>query len=101
MEIIMKFITNTHNPKDVERAKMSLALSFEDMYDREGRERAWQRHLDYLSDKFISRPQATTTYTVEELEAMGMVGVYKIEDYTISGKEAKDVLQSILDMDKL
>ena len=83
----MKFLTNTHDPKDIENAKMSLALSFEDMYDQKGRESAWQRHLDYLSDKFIGRPQATTTYTVEQLEAMGMVGVYKIEDYTISGKE--------------
>jgi hypothetical protein len=74
----MKFLTNTHDPKDVEGAKMSLALSFDYMYDRQGLERAWQRHLDYLSDKFIGRPQATTTYTVEQLEAIGMVGVYKL-----------------------
>jgi hypothetical protein len=74
----MKFLTNTHDPKDVEGAKMSLALSFEDMSYPQGREIAWQRHLDYLSDKRIGRPQATTTYTVEQLEAMGMVGVYKL-----------------------
>jgi hypothetical protein len=72
----MKSLTSTYDPTKVEEAKMSLALSFEDWNDPNGRERAWQHHLAYLKDKVIGRPQASDTYTVEELEAMGLVGVY-------------------------
>lgn len=39
-----------------------------------------KEHRD-LWDRFIKgRPQATDTYTVEELETMGMSGLYKEDD---------------------
>lgn len=75
----MKFLANTHDPEDVERAKKNLVLTFEEMNDPNGKEHAWQRHLEYLSDKIISDPQETAHYTVDELKAMGLVGVYTRE----------------------
>ena len=67
----MKFLSNTYNPNDEDKAKMYLVLNF-----RESREDEWQRWLDWLKGKVIGRPQASDTYTVEQLEAMGLVGVY-------------------------
>jgi hypothetical protein len=71
----MRFLTNTHDPKDA-KAKMYLAVEYHEAFDPQGRERAWQRHLDYLRDKIIGEPQGTEAYTVEQLKEMGMVGVY-------------------------
>jgi len=73
---MLRFLTNTHDPKDIEGAKMSLALSFEDWQDPNGRERAWKYHLDYLKGKIIGDPQATDVYTVDQLKEMQLVGVY-------------------------
>lgn len=36
------------------------------------------RHDPYYRDKIIGRPKATESYSVEELQAMGIVGVYKV-----------------------
>lgn len=33
-------------------------------------------HVKWLKDKLIGRPKATETYTAEQLEAMGMIGIY-------------------------
>lgn len=55
---------------------MYLTLSFEDWQDPQGRERAWRRHLEWLSDKVIGEPPGTDTYTAEQLKEMGYVGVY-------------------------
>jgi hypothetical protein len=74
----MRFLTNIHDPEDP-KAKMYLALSFEDFMDPQGHERAWQRHLDWLKDKVIGEPKGTDAYTSEQLKEMGMVGVYAID----------------------
>jgi len=37
---------------------------------------AWNRQQEWLKDKIIGEPQATSMYTVEQLKLMGMVGVY-------------------------
>jgi len=42
-------------------------------------EEAWAQQERWLSDKTIGSPKATERYTVEQLEAMGFVGVY-VED---------------------
>ena len=91
----MKFLTNTYNPK-LPDAKMSLSVSFEDLLIPNGVENALQRHLEYLSDKIIVRPEATSFYTVEELKKMGMVGVYK--NPTLSGKEVKKFIKDISEL---
>lgn len=42
-------------------------------------EEAWRQHLEWINRNVIGRPQATETYTVEQLEAMGMIGIYAPE----------------------
>lgn len=97
--MIKRWITNTHDPKDVEGAKRSLKLSLEDFHTPNGRELAWQRQLKWLEDKAIGDPQATPSYTVEELKEMGMVGVYIIDEIGLEGKDAKEFIKAIREMD--
>lgn len=40
----------------------------------------------WLADKIIGRPKAGDKYTVEELEAMGMIGIYTSTDATLETK---------------
>ena len=70
----MKWLTNTHDPNDP-HAPMYVVRTLDETY-----EGAWRNHCEYLSDKIIGRPQATSKYAVEQLEEMGMVGVYARED---------------------
>lgn len=67
-----RFLTNTHNQKDV-NAAMYVSSFF-----RETPEQYLQHQKEYLSDKVISTPHATKHYSVKQLEDMGMVGVYKM-----------------------
>ncbi len=39
-------------------------------------EDAVKHHREWLAGKIIGDPKATAKYTVEQLKAMGMVGVY-------------------------
>ncbi len=66
----MKWLSNIHDPKDPQ-AQMYVARSF-----HETPEEAWAHHQEWLKGKVIGEPQATEAYTVEQLKAMGMVGVY-------------------------
>lgn len=54
----MKHLGNTLNPANEEDAKRGLALSHHEMHDPNGMERAWERHLDYLDGKTLSRPHS-------------------------------------------
>jgi hypothetical protein len=67
---MLRFLSNTHDPKDP-HAKMYIAHRFD-----QTQEEAWHYHCEWLKGKVIGKPQATSAYTVEELEKMGMVGVY-------------------------
>lgn len=42
-------------------------------------DRAWQRHLDWINKNVIGPPKATDFYTREQLEEMGMIGIYAKE----------------------
>ncbi len=66
----MKFLTNTGNPKSKETEMQFLP------HAGETRAEGWARHLRRLSTRIIGDPQATVVYTVDELKAMDMVGVY-------------------------
>lgn len=71
-----KFLSNIYNPhsKDAERY---LTHSHTDMFNGpSAMKAAWDRHLSWINSNVIDKPKATDTYTVEQLEAMGMVGVY-------------------------
>jgi len=66
----MKFLSNTYDPKRKD-AKMHVVRSFHGTD-----EQAWKHHQEWLQGKVIGRPKATDAYSVEQLEEMGMVGVY-------------------------
>ena len=66
----MRFLSNTHDPKD------KLAPMFVDRRFDETQEEAWRNHLEWLKGKVIGDPQATEAYTVAQLKEMGLVGVY-------------------------
>lgn len=36
----------------------------------------WVKHLAWVNRNITDRPKATEAYTVEQLEAMGMIGIY-------------------------
>jgi len=42
-------------------------------------EQARQRWFQWIGNKVIGRPKATESHTVEELEAMGLIGIYSRE----------------------
>lgn len=66
----MRFLSNTYDPSKLE------ARVFIVRYGDETQQQAWENHLYWLSGKIIGDPQATETYTVQQLKDMNMVGVY-------------------------
>lgn len=66
---MLEWKTNYTNP--YKHNHMPMVMGNESYLDALRRERE-------LYDRFIKgRPQATDTYTVEQLEAMGMIGLYE------------------------
>jgi len=66
----MKFLSNTSDPSRPDaRHRFTYTLDSAESDQ-------WQRYLEWLKDKTIGRPRATWAFSVEQLEAMGMVGVY-------------------------
>lgn len=78
----MKYLANTHDPSDVERAKRKLTASFHKMHDPDWREKAWQRHLQYLSDKIIGELQSWHDHSDEELVSMAKL----VPSYMLDGQ---------------
>ena len=68
-----KFLTNIYDPNK-EDAFWTVLRSWD-----ETQEQAWSHHLYWLKDKILGRPQESDFYTTEQLESMGMVGVYVLE----------------------
>lgn len=66
----MRWLTNIHDPSKPD--------AYLHIYVEDGQ--TIQQAIDdweiYLSNKIIGRPKASDAYTVEQLEAMDMVGVY-------------------------
>ena len=69
----MIWLTNTYDPTR-EDAKYSLSVAL-----NENRDEQWAKYLVWLDGFIIGRP-AAGIHSVEELEAMGMVGVYRKDD---------------------
>ena len=69
----LRFLSNTHDPKD-EHARMYVTRSSD-----ETESQAWEHYCQWLKGKIIGEPKATDTYTSSELRDMGMVGVYAID----------------------
>ena len=67
----MKWLTNLYDPK------RSDARSQLHVRQDETSQEAWDNQRVWLANKTIGRPETTDMYSVAELEAMGLVGVYK------------------------
>ena len=67
---MLKFLTNIYDPK-----QLDAPLTISTMPNETSQE-AWGRQEEWLKDKFISTPNPTETYTIGQLKAMHMVGVY-------------------------
>ena len=77
----MKWITNISNPGlrssrlkwQGERELLSEAKVGTEHED-------WKRYLEWLGQFKKGAPKATTVYTVEQLQLMGMIGLYEEEE---------------------
>lgn len=67
----MKFLTNK---PDHRKRKLS---GFVMRRGNETQEQANRRYMEWLQGKIIGEPQATETYTVEQLKAMDIIGIYE------------------------
>jgi hypothetical protein len=72
----MEFLGNKYDTNRPD-AYVNFERSKEAFFDRNLDNQEWASHLKWLQDKIISRPKATDHFTTEQLENMGMVGVYK------------------------
>ena len=68
----LKWLSNTYDPTMPDAPLQVIALSSETMQE------AWQTKREWLKGKVIGDPQTTVNmkYTVDELKAMHLVGVY-------------------------
>ena len=71
---MLKWVRNTYDPTKAD-AHLQIAKRAS-----ETQAEAWKNHKLWIVGKVISRPQATETYTVAELEQMNLVGVYETEE---------------------
>lgn len=69
----LKWLTNTIDPKTATTYDMFVRLG-------ETPNQAFRRFQDFMQGKVIGLPKATSAYTVEQLQAMKMVGVYEAGD---------------------
>lgn len=79
----LRYFGNTYDPRQPD-VLYSIVVGWD-----ESPQEAYQRHADWLRDKMIGDPQPTSTYTVEQLKKMNMVGVYSrtIDEYAQANPE--------------
>ena len=70
----MRWLTNLYDPRLPDASQHVVLRYDESSWD------GWDRQKEWLKDKIIAEPKATPSYTVEQLQAMKMVGVYAREE---------------------
>jgi len=70
----MKYLSNIKDPRKPE-AKTKFVYRFSTNTPAE-KDAEFERYLAWVADNHIGQPKATDKYSVEELEQMGMVGIY-------------------------
>jgi hypothetical protein len=70
----MRYLTNLYDPTRLD------ALGQIERIPGETWTEAREHYREWLHGKIIGEPQATETYTVEQLKAMHMVGIYAKDD---------------------
>lgn len=78
----LRFLSNTYNPYSP-NAKAYFRYPNEAAQDPGLAGLEWRNWLNWIAKNHIGRPVATDKYSVEELERMGMVGVYSDDENTI------------------
>ena len=68
----LQFLINSISPTHI-KAK-TIMIPFH--YGKEKQNELWVEYKQWLSDKTLGKPQATSKHTVKELESFGVVGVY-------------------------
>jgi hypothetical protein len=68
-----EWLTNTYDPEDTYASQVHCYMT----RDFSQRSREWQEHLNWISKHDIGLPKATETYSVEQLQKMRMVGIYR------------------------
>ena len=77
----MQHLSNIFDPRKPKTRQRFCGYSYEEWLEGyTGIDRAWQRHLDWVNENVIGPPSATEKYSQQELEDMGMVGIYKKEN---------------------
>lgn len=71
----MKHLTNIYDPRRLNAKSMIMTLRGQTQAE------AWRLRQQWLSDKMIGSPKATDQYSIRELAAMGLVGVYAFPAY--------------------
>lgn len=71
----MKHLSNIYNPK-----LPNAYLFFEYSHVLSTKEEQWAHYLEWVNENQIGLPQATDRFSVRDLVAMGMVGVYSKDE---------------------
>jgi len=78
----MKHLTNIYDPKRLDAKSMIMTLRGQTQAE------AWRLQQQWLSGKMIGSPKATDQYSIQELAAIGMVGVYVFPTLTSAEPDA-------------
>lgn len=70
----MKFLSNIYDPTLPDAKERTFYSS------QENRDEQWKDWLKWVGRNIMGRPKRTEFYSVEQLEAMGMVGLYAPQD---------------------
>lgn len=71
-----RFLSNTYNP-DSSDAKMRMVYSLHAVCSGETAcAEEWKYHIEWINENICGRPHASNKHTVEQLEGMGLIGIY-------------------------
>lgn len=82
---VMRFLSNTYDPT-LPNARMHQTLSYQSFLDPKLADHEWEMYLKWINSNIKGRPRATKEYTTEQLEGMGMIGVYADDEPKNLGK---------------
>ena len=75
-----RFLSNEPNPFAHDARERHFFSFHAQMQGLGAMEYEWRRHMDWIRKNVLGPPQATETFTSEELERQGLVGVYAPAD---------------------
>jgi hypothetical protein len=76
----LRFLSNIYDPNLADAKECRCYSHNSILGGPEAMEREWQRHLDWINSHIIGEPKATKTHSVEQLKALGKIGIYTNDD---------------------